>query len=85
MAPTNTINQAELMAIQMVAEKLLELNITDSLIKIHTDSSTTLSRLTRGTTNSKQVINTAQKILLLQEKRQCRITQSQSPLKHRRK
>eukprot|EP00116_Pleurobrachia_bachei_P001794 sb/3462056/ len=67
LAPENTINQAELMAIQIVVEKLLELGTTDTHIKIHTDSSTTLMRLTRGETNSKQVVNTTQKLLRLQE------------------
>ena len=66
LAPINTINQAELQAICMVAENLLSHEIRNKNITIYTDSKTTLTRLTRGYSNSKQLTNTIESLHNLQ-------------------
>ena len=66
LAPENTINQAELLAIHMVIKKLLEMETKESHLVIHTDSSTTLRRLTRNFSNSKQLTETLRSIHELQ-------------------
>jgi ribonuclease HI len=66
LAPENTINQAELLAIHLVTKKLLEMETKESHLVIHTDSSTTLKRLTRSYSNSKQLTETIRSLHELQ-------------------
>eukprot|EP00116_Pleurobrachia_bachei_P005222 sb/3465484/ len=66
LAPTNTINQAELQAIYMVANKLMKLDTKHMNISIYTDSQTTLTRLERGHSNSSQLTSTINSLQKLQ-------------------
>ena len=66
LAPTNIINQAEMHAINVTAKKLYDLNLSGQKIRIHTDSQTTLTRLTRGYCNSKQLTETIENLQALQ-------------------
>ena len=67
MAGDNTINQAELMAINEAAKELLALDTKGQKIRIHTDSETTLSRIQKGRSNSRQLTETIINLRKLQE------------------
>eukprot|EP00116_Pleurobrachia_bachei_P002378 sb/3462640/ len=67
LAPENTINQAELQAIHMCTNKLIENNTTKQNISFYTDSQTTLERLTNLNSNSKQLTSTIRALHKLQE------------------
>ena len=67
LAPTNTINQAELKAIEMVADHLLQRSITNHNIVIKSDSKTTIQKLFGYTSRSKQLTNTIEKLQRLKE------------------
>ena len=73
LAPTNTINQAELLAINEAAQKLINMNTKGEIIRIHTDSETTKTRLTRGFSNSDQLTNTIKNLHRLQQENQIEI------------
>ena len=68
LAPENTINQAELMAIEMVADEINDnLNKEDRHeITIYTDSQTTIHKLFNKWSTSKQLTNTVTKLQCLQ-------------------
>ena len=68
MAAENTINQAELKAIEMVVDNILSRNITENNITIKSDSQTTIDRLFGHLSSSKQLTTTIGKITALKQR-----------------